>query len=86
MRRRRSLFPAVRHALLLAWLAVTLFPIYWMLITSFKRPAEWVTWPPRWFPHEPTLENYVKVLTPGTSTFDRSRSTTASRSGCCGAA
>ena len=65
MRRgRRSLFPLVRHALLLAWTAVTLFPIYWMVMTSFKHAGEWVTWPPRWFPHEPTLVNYVKVLKP----------------------
>ncbi|OLD38630.1 MAG: hypothetical protein AUI57_06310 [Candidatus Rokubacteria bacterium 13_1_40CM_2_68_8] len=61
--------------MLLAWTAVTLFPIYWMLMTSFKHAGEWVTWPPRWFPHEPTLVNYVKVLTPGTSTFELGRQT-----------
>jgi len=72
---RRLLFPIVRHALLLAWTAVTLFPIYWMVMTSFKHAGEWVTWPPRWFPHEPTLVNYVKVLTPGTSTFELGRQT-----------
>lgn len=73
--RRRRLFSLVRHVLLLVWTAVTLFPIYWMLITSFKHSGEWVTWPPRWFPHEPTLINYVKVLTPGTSTFELGRQT-----------
>jgi len=73
--RRRRLFSLVRHVLLLVWTAVTLFPIYWMLITSFKHAGEWVTWPPRWFPHEPTLINYVKVLTPGTSTFELGRQT-----------
>lgn len=73
--RRRRLFSLVRHVLLLVWTAVTLFPIYWMLITSFKHSGEWVTWPPRWFPHEPTLINYVKVLSPGTSTFELGRQT-----------
>lgn len=73
--RRRRLFSLVRHVLLLVWTAVTLFPIYWMLITSFKHAGEWVTWPPRWFPHEPTLINYVKVLSPGTSTFELGRQT-----------
>ena len=73
--RRRWLFPVVRHTLLLAWTAVTLFPIYWMLITSFKHAGEWVTWPPHWVPHPPTLINYVKVLTPGTSTFELGRPT-----------
>lgn len=73
--RRRRLFSLVRHVLLLVWTAVTLFPIYWMLMTSFKHAGEWVTWPPRWFPHEPTLINYVKVLSPGTSTFELGRQT-----------
>jgi multiple sugar transport system permease protein len=73
--RRRRLFSLVRHVLLLVWTAVTLFPIYWMLMTSFKHSGEWVTWPPRWFPHEPTLINYVKVLSPGTSTFELGRQT-----------
>ena len=73
--RRRRLFSLVRHGLLLVWTAVTLFPIYWMLMTSFKHAGEWVTWPPRWLPHEPTLINYVKVLSPGTSTFELGRQT-----------
>jgi multiple sugar transport system permease protein len=73
--RRRRLFSLVRHGLLLVWTAVTLFPIYWMLMTSFKHAGEWVTWPPRWYPHEPTLINYVKVLSPGTSTFELGRQT-----------
>jgi multiple sugar transport system permease protein len=73
--RRRRVFSLVRHVLLLTWTAVTLFPIYWMLMTSFKHAGEWVTWPPRWFPHEPTLINYVKVLSPGTSTFELGRQT-----------
>src|SRR3989441_11741717 len=46
-----------------------------MVMTSFKHSGEWVTWPPRWVPHEPTLINYVKVLTPGTSTFELGRQT-----------
>jgi multiple sugar transport system permease protein len=68
-------FPAIRHALLLAWAGVTLLPIYWMVMTSFKHAGEWVTWPPRWWPHEPTLVNYAKVLSSGTSTFELGRQT-----------
>jgi multiple sugar transport system permease protein len=75
VRRPAWLFPALRHGLLLAWTAVTLLPIYWMVMTSFKHSGEWVTWPPRWWPHEPTLTNYVKVLSPGTSTFELGRQT-----------
>lgn len=73
--RARWPFTLFRHTLLLAWTTATLFPIYWMLITSFKHSGEWVTWPPRWIPHEPTLENYVKVLTPGTAAYELGRQT-----------
>ena len=56
--------PVIRHAILLAWAFVVIFPIYWMVMTSFKDAGEWVTWPPRWFPHEPTLLNYEQIFIP----------------------
>jgi multiple sugar transport system permease protein len=57
-RRRRVL----RHAALLAWTAFIVFPIYWMVMTSFKDSGEWVTWPPNWIPREPTLLNYSQIF------------------------
>ena len=57
MRRRRWLFVPVRHGLLLVWLAVTLLPIYWMLITSLKLPREIYRVPSLW-PQVFTLNNY----------------------------
>jgi multiple sugar transport system permease protein len=52
----------VRHAILLAWTAFIVFPIYWMVMTSFKDSGEWVTWPPNWIPREPTLLNYQQIF------------------------
>jgi multiple sugar transport system permease protein len=71
----RALFALGRHAVLLLWTAVTVVPIYWMVMTSFKHSGEWVTWPPRWLPREPTLENYRAVLALGTSSFELGRQT-----------
>jgi multiple sugar transport system permease protein len=51
-----------RHAVLLAWSAFILFPIFWMVSTSFKDSGEWVTWPPHWLPHAPTLHNYAQIF------------------------
>lgn len=59
----RRLFPGVRHAALLAWSAFVLFPIFWMVSTSFKESWEWVAWPPHWLPHEPTLYSYRQIFT-----------------------
>ena len=59
-RRRRTV---LRHAVLIGWGAIIMFPIYWMIQTSFKDSGEWVTWPPNWVPQDPTLKNYEQVFT-----------------------
>jgi multiple sugar transport system permease protein len=63
MRLARRLFPALRHAALLAWSGFVLFPIFWMVSTSFKESWEWVAWPPHWLPYEPTLYSYRQIFT-----------------------
>jgi multiple sugar transport system permease protein len=60
--RRKRRNAVLRHVILLAWTAVILFPIFWMISTSFKDAGEWVTWPPHWLPHEPTLHNYAQIF------------------------
>ncbi|MBD2463201.1 carbohydrate ABC transporter permease [Oscillatoria sp. FACHB-1407] len=46
----------------LGWLAAGLlfFPIFWMVLTSFKTEVEAVSLPPKLF-FQPTLENYVSI-------------------------
>jgi multiple sugar transport system permease protein len=63
MSRTRRLFPVLRHAALLAWSGFVLFPIFWMVSTSFKESWEWVAWPPHWLPYEPTLYSYRQIFT-----------------------
>jgi len=62
-RRFRARAVIVRHAILIAWAAIVMFPIFWMLQTSFKDSGEWVSWPPHWLPHDPTLKNYAQIFT-----------------------
>lgn len=50
------------HLFLYAVVASLLFPLFWMIMTSFKPPAEWVTYPPRWIPKEPTINNYLFII------------------------
>ena len=50
--------------LLLAIVAIIpLFPLYWLLISAFKTPAEFASVPPTWFPAEPTIAPLVTALT-----------------------
>jgi multiple sugar transport system permease protein len=39
-----------------------LFPILWVLITSFKIPVDIFRWPPRMVPQPATLQNYVYIF------------------------
>jgi multiple sugar transport system permease protein len=59
--RRRARMPAA--LVLVIYFALNLFPIYWILVTSFKTDAEVYRPSPTFFPHSPTLENYRSIYT-----------------------
>lgn len=63
LRLRRHRRAWLRHAILIVWTLFILFPLYWMLSTSFKDAGEWVSWPPHWYPHEFTIHNYRQIFT-----------------------
>jgi len=57
-RARRRLYGVGRYVLLCLWLVVVIFPLFWSVMTSFKPPYQWFTWPPTWIPDPFTLNNY----------------------------
>ena len=57
-RARRRLYGVGRYVLLCLWLVVVVFPLFWSVMTSFKPPYQWFTWPPTWIPDPFTLNNY----------------------------
>lgn len=63
MLQRRSTTPIeiLRYAIIVLILTASLFPIAWMIITSFK-PADDVMVSPPHFVFKPTLDNYVYAL------------------------
>jgi multiple sugar transport system permease protein len=69
LRQARRINQIVTHVLLFLWSIVCLFPIYWVLITSFKRPIA-VFQGPKYFPwidFQPTLDAWKFLLTGPTS-------------------
>jgi multiple sugar transport system permease protein len=64
-RRRRRIAAGARHAVLLTWSAIVLFPLWWMAVTSIKRPGDWFGWPPVWWPAAPTWDNWRRVWVDG---------------------
>ncbi len=53
----------ITYAILIAITAFVLFPLAWVVSTSLKPTNEVMTIPPKWIPDNPTLKNYVNVLT-----------------------
>ncbi len=51
--------------ILLITMLVTLFPIYWILVTSLKTPVEVISPVPTLIPQIFTLENYISVVQSG---------------------
>jgi N,N'-diacetylchitobiose transport system permease protein len=59
---RRRLTRVGYNAAAVLVLAVTLFPIYWMVATGFKRGPDILSFEPRWLPIPGTLENYRSAV------------------------
>jgi N,N'-diacetylchitobiose transport system permease protein len=60
--RRRLATRAAYNAAAVLVLVVTVFPIYWMVATGFKRGVDILSFEPRWLPFPGTLENYRSAI------------------------
>jgi multiple sugar transport system permease protein len=59
--RKRQAASAARYAALTLWALIVVFPLFWIVSTSFKPQDQWFSWPPVYLPSPPTLENYSDV-------------------------
>lgn len=59
--RRVGLAEAGLFTLIVAIAVIAAFPLAWMVLSSFKTPAETMAIPPVWLPEQPTLDAYEKV-------------------------
>jgi raffinose/stachyose/melibiose transport system permease protein len=62
---RRLPAPSLAALLGLVWLAIALYPVYYMFITTLRSRSEFLEASPWLPPLSPTLENYISVLTSG---------------------
>jgi len=54
---------SVVYVLLVTYLFITVVPLVWVLSTSLKSNEEATSIPPQFIPKNPTLENYIFVIT-----------------------
>ena len=63
MKRRQTLSSILKYFVLAVILLFLLFPLYWVLITSFKTNMEAYAFPPSFIPKSPTVESYINLFT-----------------------
>ncbi|MGL3149165.1 carbohydrate ABC transporter permease [Microbacterium sp. A82] len=61
-RRKPSALSILRFVGLAIWLLITLFPLYWIALTSFKEPASVNVYPIEYWPSQPSVQNYVNLF------------------------
>ena len=69
MKEKNVLLSVCKWALLALILFFLLFPLYWVLITSFKTNMEAYRATPTFFPDAPTVESYIKLFTENNEFF-----------------
>lgn len=60
--KKKKITVAVQYAALSASVLIIIFPIYWIMISSFKTKDDIISYPPKLFPGRFTLENYVTAF------------------------
>lgn len=53
-----------QRLILLVGLVLTMFPIFWIVMTALKPPTDWNAAPAIWMPSEPTLVNFATLFNP----------------------
>ncbi len=59
----------LKYGMLIVILLFLLFPIYWVLITSFKTNMEAYRFPPTFVPEAPNIGSYIKLFTANNEFF-----------------
>ncbi|MDO4548161.1 MAG: carbohydrate ABC transporter permease [Clostridia bacterium] len=53
----------VKYILIVGSMLLVLFPLYWLITSSFKFEREYLAFPPVMFPSAFTLESYIEIFT-----------------------
>ena len=62
-KKKRILVSVLQYGVLAVILVFLLFPLYWVLMTSFKTNMEAYLFPPTMIPESPTVQSYISLFT-----------------------
>ncbi len=69
IRPKAAVLNVFRYLLLFVILLFLLFPLYWVLITSFKTNLEAYLYPPTFWPKDFTVDSYIRLVTENNQFF-----------------
>lgn len=61
-KRKREKIDIIANIIVIVFALLSLFPLYWLVTSSFKNSSDVVKMPPDWFPQTFTLSNYTDVF------------------------
>jgi len=61
-KKKRETLDIVSNLIVIFFAILSLFPLYWLLTSSFKNSSDVLKMPPDWFPKTFTLSNYTDVF------------------------
>jgi multiple sugar transport system permease protein len=70
MKRRHNINKLLLFALTIPVFIFIYLPLVWLVISSISTRAELLSIPLHWIPQNPTLQNYIDILTPGATTSE----------------
>lgn len=59
----KSVRKYIKYIIIIPIVCITLFPIYWMVVSSFMPNSYLMSLPPHFLPEKPNLSNYIKIFT-----------------------
>ena len=61
-KRRYDRFDLVSNGIVILFALLNLFPLYWLVTSSFKNSVDVVKMPPDWWPKTFTFSNYIDIF------------------------
>ncbi|WP_047985175.1 carbohydrate ABC transporter permease [Ornithinibacillus californiensis] len=61
-KRKRDKYDVIANVIVIFFALLSLFPLYWLITSSFKNSADVVKMPPDWFPTTFNINNYIDVF------------------------
>ncbi len=61
-KKKKEKIDIIFNAIVIFFAVLSVFPLYWLVTSSFKNSSDVVKMPPDWFPTTFTLDNYIDVF------------------------